>query len=730
MNVAADRALSEDRSRMGSHVHSWKVINALRDGKTDLSTPIATDKLVSHFQSVFGPPAIPPVPAPLPDAPVPPHLTSLVQCITQAEFDNAVRDTNLSSAPGPDGLPPRLIVDALKFPPFRLFLFHFIVMCHRLEYVPVQWREAHVFILYKGKGNPLDPNSYRGISLTSIFAKIYERILLSRLQRWSYTTPIASLPQFGFRSGCSTVQAVFTLQTLVHEVVTVNKRPLFAAFVDLTKAFPSLNRDKMFTFLLAKGVPAPLVRAIRSFYIGNKAHLRIDNLLSTAINVTLGVLEGSVLSPFLFSVVFSVVWDFVSVTNFPSAQPRILRMGDIWLIAYADDLIILSLDHAILSAALANLFVTLADFNLIMSLIKTETMTFSPPRVRSLIPNQTFALHGSTLTNVDVFKYLGVFVCSRWNWSNHVTEMTGRAEAAAAELHRILERLEVRDVRRTTAFYRSLVESQWYGLELMPLRAVSEIESVRARFVKRLFDLPRSTANAISQVIFDLWPVAFEMLLRRLTFLRSMTNHDLTAIRDSFIFDRQILFREHQGWHFECFLIYRSLFLNAAVHDFDFESVMHRLETLTRSKDDFLFALLKESEETTLGPFRCFASARVLSSFREMLGRVSRRTASMILIFCSSGLRFRFFSHTAILCPACRRPWLTEHLFTCSAVEQLLAWNAISYEAFCSSMREGDWVHVLGTMVEVLRVWKSWAVACEIDDDLLTTMTNDISLAS
>jgi hypothetical protein len=481
----------------------------------------------------------------------------------------------------------------------------------------------------------------------------------------------------------------------------------------------------MFSFLVSKGVPTPLVRAIRSFYVGNKAHLRVDNLLTTAINVTLGVLEGSVLSPFLFSVVFSVIWDFVSTTDFPSAHPRILRIGDLWLIAYADDLIILSLSHQRLSAALASLFTTLADFNLLMSLIKTETMTFSPPRVRSVVSSHMFSLCGTDLTNVDTFKYLGVFVCSRWNWSNHVNEMTGRAEAAAAELHRILERLGVRDVRRTTTFFRTLIESQWYGLELMPLQVVTEIESIRARFVKRLYDLPRSTANVITQVIFDMWPAAFEALLRRITFLRSMSNHELPAIRDSFAYDRLSLFRERQGWHHECFLIYRSLFLNATIHDFDFESVMGRLEILTRSKDEFLFTLLKQSEETTMSPFRCFTSVHTLASFRAMLGQVSRQTASMILVFCSSGLRFRFFSYPTVLCPACRRPWLTEHLFKCVAVEQLLAWNAISYETFCSLMSTGEWGQVIGVIVEVLRVWKSWAVACEIEEDLLTMMTND-----
>ncbi len=175
-----------------------------------------------------------------------------------------------------------------------------MLMCFALSYVPTQWREAHVFILYKGRGNPLDLNSYCGISLTLILAKMYERVLLSRLQAWAGTTPISTLSQFGFWKGCSTIQAVFMLQTVALEVVSVAKRTLNTIFIDLTKAFPSIDRNAMFRFLADCGAPSHLLKAIRTFYVGNKARLRIDNLLSVSINVTLGVLEGSCLSPFLF----------------------------------------------------------------------------------------------------------------------------------------------------------------------------------------------------------------------------------------------------------------------------------------------------------------------------------------------------------------------------------------------------------------------------------------------
>lgn len=196
---------------VADHTQAWKIIGSLRE-KDDQSVPISTDRLVDHFSAVFAPPSVPPIPAPIPEVPLSPEHHHLVSPISPTEFDKAIADTNLTSAPGPDGLPPRLLIQCLSVPEFYVFLFQFITMCFLLSYVPTQWRTAHVFILYKGKGNPLDPNSYRGISLTPILGKLYERVLLCRLQQWASGTHLTQLPQFGFRPRCSTTQAVFTLQ--------------------------------------------------------------------------------------------------------------------------------------------------------------------------------------------------------------------------------------------------------------------------------------------------------------------------------------------------------------------------------------------------------------------------------------------------------------------------------------------------------------------------------------
>jgi hypothetical protein len=57
-------------------------------------------------------------------------------------------------------------------------LFNILTMCLLLAVVPLQCREATLFALYKGLGDPCDPNNYRGKVLTLAFGKLYERILL------------------------------------------------------------------------------------------------------------------------------------------------------------------------------------------------------------------------------------------------------------------------------------------------------------------------------------------------------------------------------------------------------------------------------------------------------------------------------------------------------------------------------------------------------------------------
>jgi hypothetical protein len=180
------------------------------------------------------------------------------------------------------------------------------------------------------------------------------------------------------------------------------------------------------------------------------------------------------------------------------------------------------------------------------------------------------------------------------------------------------------------------------------------------------------------------------------------------------------------GWHHDAFLLFRSLFTREKIVDFSLQRVSDRLAVVNRARTRLLFFMIKESSESTLAPFRLFNLPDVLSSFRTFIGTVSRETAHIVLLLCSAGHRFRFFSRPALRCPLCNQgSWLTDHLMTCAFVEPLLARNNISLAAFRRCMAEGAWKDLLFILHEVMLIWKNSFDDCAIDDLYLISMLTD-----
>jgi hypothetical protein len=112
-------------------------------------------------------------------------------------------------------------------------------------HAPKQWTSSIIVPLPK-KGNLQLMTNYRGISLMSIAAKVYNRVLLHRIRE-----PIdKSLRKnkAGFRTGRSCIQQINILRRII-EGASVEDIPLFITFIDFKKAFDSIDREMMFAIL-------------------------------------------------------------------------------------------------------------------------------------------------------------------------------------------------------------------------------------------------------------------------------------------------------------------------------------------------------------------------------------------------------------------------------------------------------------------------------------------------
>ena len=182
------------------------------------------------------------------------------------ERRKAVDSLASDKAPGNDWIPPDFIKQCkttLLLPLYEVFC-----VCWQEGAVPDDMRDSKIITLYKNKGEWNDCNNYRGISLLSIFGKVFARVILIRLQKLAER--IYPESQCGFRAGRqSTIDMIFSflqLQVKCRE----QYMPLYIDSIDLTKAFDLVSRYGLFKVLPKIGCPPKLQSMFESFHTDTK----------------------------------------------------------------------------------------------------------------------------------------------------------------------------------------------------------------------------------------------------------------------------------------------------------------------------------------------------------------------------------------------------------------------------------------------------------------------------
>ena len=133
--------------------------------------------------------------------------------------------------------------------------------------VPTLLKTTLILPLFKGKGlKAYLKDNYRGITIFPTLCKIYEIMLLKRIEKFASERNYFSDLQFGFKEGVGCIEASFTILETINHIIERGGK-VFACYLDVKKAFDTVWIDGLlFKLFFDLGIDSKFWLILKDLY--------------------------------------------------------------------------------------------------------------------------------------------------------------------------------------------------------------------------------------------------------------------------------------------------------------------------------------------------------------------------------------------------------------------------------------------------------------------------------
>ena len=320
--------------------------------------------------------------------------------ILKSEFQRAMKMLKNNKAPGVDKITAEILNNCGE--KAKYIIYEMIRKMYDTGIVPTDFNKCIIIPIPKTL-RAQNCDQFRTLSLTTHASKVLTSIILRRMEKIldNYLTD----DQFGFRRNIGTREAILTLRQIIEKR---NKKgeATYIAFVDLEKAFDSVNWNIMFRLLKKVGISYRDRRIIYSLYKNEKGIIRFGNIQEEA-EIKKGVRQGCSLSPYLFNVYVQEAINRIR----EEIQVGINIHGEkIDMLRYADDIAITTENEGDLQNILQVMNnIMRNEFNMKMNRKKTKILVCSRNQADHR-RTPVIYIENERIQNVQEYKYLGSLI--------------------------------------------------------------------------------------------------------------------------------------------------------------------------------------------------------------------------------------------------------------------------------------------------------------------------------